>query len=88
MQLPPSAVTPDSPVVFVSYSHVKDEHIEWVSKLSYRLRANGVDVRLDKWDVRAGQDLNLFMEKYGDSSARVLVILSDDYGPKADRRGE
>lgn len=88
MQLPPSSVTPDSPVVFVSYSHVNDEHIEWVSNLSHRLRANGVDVRLDKWDVRAGQDLNLFMEKYGDSSARVLVILSDDYGPKADRRGE
>lgn len=28
------------------------------------------------------------MERYADLSARVLVMLSDDYGPKADNRGE
>lgn len=28
------------------------------------------------------------MERYRDLSARVLVMLSDDYGPKADSRGE
>ena len=28
------------------------------------------------------------MEQYADPSARVLVVLSDDYGPKADRRAK
>ena len=28
------------------------------------------------------------MERYAEPSARVLVVLSDDYGPKADRRGQ
>ena len=52
------------------------------------MRANGVDVHLDRWDVSLGHDLYLFMEQYADPSARVLVVLSDDYGPKADRRVE
>lgn len=53
-----------------------------------RLRANGVDVHLDQWDVRLCNDLILFMEQYSVPSARVLVILSDDYGPKADHRAD
>ena len=79
---------PEPPVVFISYSWTSHEHVAWVSNLARRLRANGVDVHLDRWDVRLGHDLYLFMEQYADPSARVLVVLSDDYGPKADRRGE
>lgn len=79
---------PDPPAVFVSYSWATDQHVSWVANLARRLRANGVDVHLDRWHVGIGQDLNLFMERYADLSARVLVLLSDDYGPKADRRGE
>lgn len=76
----------EPPVVFMSYSWASEEHRSWVTSLARRLRANGVDVHLDVWDVRLGHDLNLFMEQYADTSARVLVILSDDYGPKADAR--
>ena len=78
----------EPPAVFLSYSWVSDQHVAWVTNLARRLRANGVDVHLDRWDVRLGHDLNLFMERYADPSARVLVVLSDDYGPKADRRGQ
>lgn len=78
----------DPPVVFVSYSSTSEEHVAWVTDLARRLRANGVDVHLDRWDVGLGHDLYLFMERYADPSARVLVVLSDDYGPKADRRAE
>lgn len=77
----------EPPVVFVSYSWASPEHQAWVADLARRLRANGVDVHLDRWDVGPGADLNLFMERYADLSARVLVVLSDDYGPKADQRG-
>lgn len=76
------------PAVFISYSWASDGHVAWVVNLARRLRANGVDVHLDRWDVRLGHDLYLFMERYADPSARVLVILSDDYGPKAADRDE
>lgn len=78
----------EPPAVFISYSWATDAHVDWVANLARRLRSNGVDVHLDQWDVRFGHDLNLFMERYGDPSARVLVVLSDDYAQKADRRGE
>lgn len=80
--------TPEPPVAFVSYSWASDQHVAWVANLARRLRANGVDVHLDRWDVSLGHDLYLFMERYADPNARVLVILSDDYGPKADHRDE
>lgn len=80
--------TPQPPVAFVSYSWASDQHVAWVANLARRLRANGVDVHLDRWDVSLGHDLYLFMERYADPTARVLVILSDDYGPKADHRDE
>ena len=88
MQNSPISEQPEPLVVFVSYSWASDEHVGWVTILSRRLRANGVDVHLDRWDVGLGHDLYLFMERYADPSARVLVVLSDDYGPKADGRAE
>ena len=80
--------SPKPPAVFVSYSWCGDKHQTWVANLARRLRANGVDVHLDLWDVSLGHDLNLFMEQYAAPSARVLVVLSDDYAEKADGRGE
>lgn len=76
------------PVVFVSYSQTNEQHIAWVTELSRRLRSNGIDVCLDQWNVRAGHDLNLFMEQYHDLSVRIVVVLSDDYADKANKRGE
>lgn len=84
----PTPPSPAPPVVFISYSWTNDEHVGWVTNLARRLRANGVDVHLDRWDVPSGGDLYVFMERYADPSARVLVVLSDDYAPKADKRGE
>ncbi|WP_183085823.1 toll/interleukin-1 receptor domain-containing protein [Kocuria marina] len=88
MQATQSNFSPEPPAVFVSYSRCGEEHQAWVANLARRLRANGVDVHLDLWDVSLGQDLNLFMEQYADPSARVLVILSDDYASKANDRGQ
>ncbi|GGC83387.1 hypothetical protein GCM10011512_07690 [Tersicoccus solisilvae] len=86
MDASPTTEHSDPPVAFVSYSWATEEHIAWVTSLARRLRANGVDVHLDRWDVSLGNDIYLFMERYADTSARVLVILSDDYGPKANNR--
>lgn len=76
------------PVVFVSYSWGSQAHRDWVVELSGRLRADGVDVRIDQWDVVAGESIELFMEKYADENCYVLVVLSDDYADKADKRDE
>jgi hypothetical protein len=84
----PTLERAEPPVAFVSYSWASDQHVAWVTQLARRLRANGVDVYFDRWDVSLGHDLYLFMERYADPSARILVVLSDDYGPKADRRAE
>lgn len=88
MQPHPTPERREPPVAFVSYSWASDQHVAWVTNLARRLRANGVDIHLDRWDLSLGHDLYLFMERYADPSARVLVVLSDDYGPKADRRAD
>ena len=41
------------PIVFVSYSHDGEEHSAWVLQLATRLRRNGVDVILDRWECGA-----------------------------------
>ena len=88
MQNPASSEHSDPPVAFVSYSHTNDDHAAWVANLCRRLRGNGVDVHLDRWHVGPGRDLNLFMERYADLSARVIVVLSDDYAAKANQRAD
>ena len=72
-----------APTVFVSYSHDGEEHSDWVLQLASRLRSNGVDVILDRWDLSLGQDLATFVEKGLTSSHRVLCICSQEYVDKA-----
>ncbi len=72
-----------TPKVFASYSHDSNEHKEWVLELCTKLVENGVDVILDQWDLGAGDDITLFMEKGVRDSDRVLVICTDTYVRKA-----
>ena len=72
-----------TPTVFVSYSHDSEEHRDWVLRLATRLRSDGVDAILDRWNLRLGQDLAAFMEKGLSSSHRVLCICSQAYVDKA-----
>lgn len=72
-----------APTVFVSYSHDGEEHSDWVLQLATRLRSNGVDAILDRWNLRLGQDLATFMEKGLSRSHRVLCICSQAYVDKA-----
>ena len=71
------------PSVFVSYSHDNEEHKRWVLKLAADLRTHGVDVILDQWDLRLGDDLPFFMENGLSSSSLVLCVCSDKYVRKA-----
>ncbi|MFS3511136.1 toll/interleukin-1 receptor domain-containing protein [Citrobacter braakii] len=72
-----------TPTVFISYSHDNELHKNWVLQLATRLRSNGVDVLLDRWNLKLGQDLAAFMERGLSSSHRVLCICSETYVAKA-----
>lgn len=71
------------PIVFISYSHDSEQHKSWVLQLATRLRSNGVDVILDRWNLKLGNDLPSFMEKGLSKSHRVICVCSDKYVKKA-----
>ena len=71
---------------FVSYSHDDEHHLNWVLQLATRLRFNGVDMILDRWNLRLGQDVAAFMEKGLSKSRRVLCICSENYVRKANNK--
>ncbi|MFS0868059.1 toll/interleukin-1 receptor domain-containing protein [Microbacterium sp. 179-B 1A2 NHS] len=68
----------------MSYSWDSEEHINWVLQLATRLRVNGVDVVLDRWDTDLGSDLSLFMERAADTSYRIIAVATETYVKKAD----
>lgn len=68
---------------FVSYAWDNEEHKEWVLKLASNLRMHGVDVILDQWDARLGNDLSFFMEQGLTASHFILCVCSDKYIQKA-----
>jgi hypothetical protein len=75
-----------SPKVFISYSWktYKSE----VEQLARRLMSDGVDVILDIWDLKEGQDKYAFMESMviNDSINKVLIICDKSYAEKANSR--
>ena len=73
----------EHPKVFISHSHDTPEHRRWVSELSAKLHRKGVNVILDQWELRPGDDGTQFMERGIRNSDRVLVICTDSYVRKA-----
>lgn len=68
---------------FISYAWDNEVHKEWVLKLASDLRRHGVDVILDQWDARLGNDLSFFMEQGLKASHFILCVCSDKYIQKA-----
>lgn len=75
----------ESKKVFISYSWSVQER---VIELAERLLANGIDVVLDVYDLKEGQDKYAFMEQsVNDPSIdRVLIICDKAYTEKANSR--
>ena len=73
----------EAPKIFVSYSHDSRDHRRWVLDLSTKLIDNGIDVTLDQWDLRLGEDVARFMEAGVRVADRVLVICTPQYVMKA-----
>ena len=75
------------PKIFISYSW-SDISENFTMELANRLRTHGVDVLLDKWDLKSGQDKYVFMEQcVTDTNVdKVLIICDKTYTEKADAR--
>jgi hypothetical protein len=71
------------PTVFISYSHDSEEHKDWVLQLATRLRSNGVNVILDRWNIKLGSNLASFMERGLSNSSRIVSVCSSTYVKKA-----
>jgi hypothetical protein len=72
--------------VFISYTKSTSQHEEWVEGLARFLRDTGTNVRLDKWDLRAGMDLPQWMSNELDLADKVVLICDEAYAQRADRR--
>ncbi|MES5323620.1 SEFIR domain-containing protein [Alcaligenes phenolicus] len=77
-----------APKLFISYSWSNAEHEQWVINLASELRESGVDVILDKWDLKEGHDAVAFMEKMvtDPDIKKVAIICDEKYAAKADGR--
>ena len=80
--------TAQNPKTFVSYSWTSREHEKWVIDLATRLISDGVDIVLDKWSLREGQDKYAFMERMvTDKDVKKVVVIADRvYTEKADQK--
>lgn len=74
--------------VFISYCWSTPEHESFVIGLAEDLVSSGVDVVIDKWDLKDGQDSLSFMESMvnDDSIKKVLIISDKSYADKANNR--
>jgi hypothetical protein len=77
-----------SPKVFISYSWTSDDYADWVKGLAEKLINNGVDVILDRWDLKPGQDKFVFMEQMvtNPEIKKVLLMCDKRYAERADSR--
>src|SRR6266446_10277284 len=76
------------PKTFISYSWTSPAHERWVMDLATELVEKGVQIILDKWHLREGQDAVQFMESMVvDPDVKKVIIISDKhYAEKADKR--
>ena len=72
--------------VFISYSWDSEEHKTWVLELANRLVKEGVDVILDRYELRPGKSLPHFVETSIKKADRIVIIFTPNYKLKAEKR--
>ncbi|MFN8357144.1 MAG: toll/interleukin-1 receptor domain-containing protein [Spirosomataceae bacterium] len=75
-----------NPKVFISYAWESDELKDWVKNLAIKLRNNGIDAKLDQWEVLPGDQMPYFMEKSVRENDYVLLICTPKYKTKSENR--
>ena len=76
------------PRVFISYAWGDETHQTRVRQLATALLNAHIEVVLDQWDLKLGQDMTVFMERVlsDPSITNVLMLLDANYVRKADAR--
>jgi hypothetical protein len=72
--------------VFISYTWEEVGHGTWVQSFAARLRRDGVNVRLDRWDAPPGTHIAWFMERETQDADYVVLICTDRYRHAANSR--
>src|SRR4051794_23626770 len=78
---------PTVPKTFVSYSWDDHAHKDWVKQLATRLRADGVDVMLDRWHSAPGDHIPAFMERAVRENDSVIAVCTPRFKEHSDGRG-
>lgn len=76
------------PKIFISYSWSSPEHEEWVLELAENLMKDGIDIALDKWELREGDDPIFFMESMVNDPTitKIIMIIDGKYTDRANQR--
>jgi tetratricopeptide (TPR) repeat protein len=75
-----------APTVFISYSHDSQEHLDRVLAFANRLRVDGIDAAIDQYEVSPPEGWPVWMERQVRESDFVLVICTETYLKRAERR--
>ena len=70
--------------VFISYSHDNAEHKRWVLRLACKLGSDGIDIRLDQWHLKPGDDMARFMREEMMNADFKIAICSETYVKKVE----
>jgi hypothetical protein len=75
-----SESTPPKPLkVFISYSHDSEERLEQVLELSDRLRKDGIDCNIDRYELSPPQGWQAWAEEQVENADCVLMVLTKQY---------
>lgn len=80
------SVIEDLETVFISYSWDSEEHKKWVLDLANSLVKEGVNVILDRYELRPGKSLPYFVETAIKKADRILIVFTPNYKLKAEKR--
>lgn len=73
------------PRVFISYTSNNDHNKrKWVKELVENLRKNGIDAKIDIYNLKPGQNLPQWMTDELIKADKVLLICDEEYAKKAD----
>ncbi len=78
--------------VFISYSHDDESHVAAVLALAQRLRADGVDAWLDRFEPAPAEGWPRWMIRQIQEASQVLIVVTETYarrleGQEAPGRG-
>ena len=76
----------DASTVFISYSWDDENHKKWVLELANKLVAEGVNVLLDRYELRLGKNLPHFVESSIKKADRIIIVFTANYKLKAEKR--